>query len=201
MRETRSRIDQVETRDLLRSVAESLDAVKSLRKNIAARFDEDLTKAKEIEIDVVTDQNLRGNLDRQRMLFNTVVDQLKQAQLSSDFSSVNSRTIEPANAYPGPVKPRVAFTLFVALFFGTILGVIAALVSDRLDTRLSSLEAMRSTLDYKMLGVVPLLPKSPALSPSAVGLLSHALPQSLSAEAYKSIRTNIEMLRRQNRRG
>ena len=61
------------------------------------------------------EERLRGDLDRQKSLYNTILDQLKQAQLVSDYSSVSCQVVDPPSASPYPVQPRVKMTLAMGL--------------------------------------------------------------------------------------
>ncbi len=105
-------------------------------------------------MDLIRESNLRNEVERQRNLFNTVVDQLKQAQFASDFTSINSEVIEPVNALRRPVAPRCSLVLAVALLAGSAAGVAAALAADRLDQRVRSFAELRRVLDYAVLGQI-----------------------------------------------
>jgi capsular exopolysaccharide synthesis family protein len=195
-RSVRGRIEQAEIHDLLESTERTLTSIEAMRREIAEQFDRDLGIAKRAEIDLLTETNLRSNLDRQRLLFNTVVDQLKQARLVGDFSSIRSQIIEPAGALPQPVRPLVALTLALALAVGGALGVGCALVSELLDPRVRSLEEMRKVIDFPVLGQVPQLVESSLAGARPIGLVSHIMPRSPSAEAFKVVRANLDCSRR-----
>jgi capsular exopolysaccharide synthesis family protein len=195
-RSVRSRLERAEVRDLLESTERSLKSIETMRKQITKQFDHDLVIARRAEIDLLKDSSLRNNLERQRMLFNTVVDQLKQAEFVGDYSSIRSQVIESPNALPSPVRPLVALTLVMAMLAGGALGAGAALVSDLLDPRIRSLAEMRRVIHFPFLGQVPQLPDSPVAGASSVGLVSHVLPRSPSAEAFKVVRANVDRTRR-----
>src|SRR5207249_3051111 len=133
-------------------------SIEAMRGRIAEQFDRDRVIAQRAAIDLLRDSSLRNNLERQRVLFNTVVDQLKQAKLVGDYSSIRSQVIEPTNALPAPVRPLVSLTLVMALLAGGALGAGAALVSDLLDPRIRSLAEMRQVIHFPFLGQVPQLP-------------------------------------------
>src|SRR5262249_52284915 len=58
-----------------------------------------------------------------------------------------------------------------------------------------SLPEFRRLLEFRMLGVVPLLSRAQE-GDVPIGLISHMKPQSRVAEIYKSIRTGIDLIRR-----
>jgi capsular exopolysaccharide synthesis family protein len=195
-RSVRGRVEQTEIRDLLESTERSLKSIETMRASIAEQFNRDLAVAKSTEIDLLKESALRNNLDRERLLFNTVVDQLKQARLVGDYSSIRSEVVEPANALPSPVRPFVALTLVMALVVGGVLGAGGALVSELLDPRIRSVEELRRAVGFPLLGQVPQLPDALDSGASPAGLVSHVRPRSPSAEAFKVVRANLDLSRR-----
>ena len=184
----------------MRSIEQSLDSVQAMRNELGKQFGQDQEKAKQVEEDLLAEEDLRGKLERQRALFNTVVDQLKQAQFVSAYSSITSQVIEPAQTPRSPVWPRVSLTLALALVVGGMLGTGTVVVLDRLDQRVSARSTSSAVTGLAVLGQVALLPgrRSGAMGP--IGLISYAKPRSYWAEAYRAIRTNIDFLRRRNQR-
>lgn len=195
-RTSRNRIERVEIRDLLDSIEASLKAVVQMREKINTQFDKDMAEARKTEVALLTESNLRSNLERQRVLFNGVVDQLKQAKLVGDFSSIRSQTIETANALSKPVSPKLSLTLMIALMAGCVMGTGVALVSELLDPRIRSLDEMRKVLHVPLLGQIPELPETNAPQVASAGLMCHATPRSPWAEAYKVARANLDLARR-----
>ena len=199
-RESQQSLEKGEVRDLLGSIESSLDSIGRMRSDLDARFEKDLAEAKKTEGDLMAEANLRAGLERQRALFNSVVGQLKQAELVGDYASTTARSIEPAEASPSPVRPLVAVTLALAVVAGTLLGTGAALVSDQLDPRIRSLAEMRRVLGTPLVGQVPQLSADQARRTGPVGMISQSMPRSPSAEAYKVARTNLELTRRSHDR-
>ena len=122
-----------EVRDLLSALEQSLQSVQVMRDELGKQYNENQKEAKQFELDLLTDDDLRNKLERQRLLFNTVVEQLKQAHFVSDYSSVTWQVIEPPKALRRPVWPRVGPTLALALVLGGMLGMSVVMVLDRLD--------------------------------------------------------------------
>ena len=97
-----------EVRDLLSALEQSLQSVQVMRDELGKQYNENQKEAKQFELDLLTDDDLRNKLERQRLLFNSVVEQLKQARFVSDYSSLTSQVIEPAQdpAAPGLAPDR-----------------------------------------------------------------------------------------------
>jgi capsular exopolysaccharide synthesis family protein len=187
-----------QSQSLLESIERSLKSLDAMRSNLQQKFEADLTACKEADINLLTESNLRNNIERQRALFYSVVDQLKQAQLTSDYGSISTQIIDPTSIKPN--RPNMLLILLLAVFAGSGLGMVAAFVASLLDDRIRTLPELRLVLDYPpVLGMIPLISREQALPMGEIGLLSHATPRSSLAESYKWARTNIEFLRRSRR--
>ncbi len=182
---------------LLGSIARSLEAIEAMRTDLQSKFDEDLDASKKTEIGQLVESNMRDNLDRQRALFNSVVDQLKQAQLVSDFGSVSAQIINPTEV--AAERPRFLSVIALALVAGCGLGAVGAYLVDHLDARIRTVAEMRDLLHLPVIGMIPELSSEQIGARGRIGLLSHQLPRSALAESFKSTRTNLEHLRRNRR--
>jgi tyrosine-protein kinase Etk/Wzc len=89
---------------------------------------------------------------------------------------------------------------------GLVLGFILALVAESMDTSIATIEEIESYLEVPVLGVIPHIDRDATLARLAsdnphlshdtlgsyTGLVAHFAPKSPVAEAYRSLRTNIE---------
>jgi capsular exopolysaccharide synthesis family protein len=195
-RNSRTELEHVEIEDLLGSISQSLKSVQAVELELGKRFAAVQEEARGIEISLIDESILRNDVERQRSLFNTVVDQLKQASFSQDFNSINSEIIEPVNALKDPVWPRINMTLALALVAGGVLGIGVTLVANWMDQRIRTLAELRQVLDYTVLGQIFQLTEEQGAGLAEFGLITQAMPRSIWAEAYRSTRTNIDFLRR-----
>src|SRR5208337_3591237 len=122
---------QAQAAALLKSIEQGLKSVEGMRAEVEQRFQNDLAESNKSEIGQLGESNLRNNLERQRVLFYSVVDQLKQAQLVSDFGSVTARVLDPAAATEN--RPSIPLVLIAALVLGCGLGAGLVYVADKLD--------------------------------------------------------------------
>jgi receptor protein-tyrosine kinase len=90
----------------------------------------------------------------------------------------------------------VALTLALALLAGSFAGAGIVVVSDRFCQQVQSAEEMKRILNLTVLGLVPRLTREQAAKTESLGQISHTLPRSLMAEAFKAARTNLEVIRR-----
>src|SRR5262250_1324591 len=117
--------------------------------------------------------------------------------------------VRPASDASTPAGTEMVNTVFLGALLGFVLGVVLAFVRETLDTSIGTIEDVESYLGVRVLGIVPhidpretmqrLLERRPALaSMDPDALQSHALlithfdPKSPVAEAYRTLRTNIQ---------
>ncbi len=197
VRDVRSRLDRGEIQDLLAAVDTSCKSLGTIQAELKKEFEQGLDGAKRAETDLLLDSNLRANLDRQRLLFNTVVEQLKQAQFVNDYSSFTAHIIEVEPNWPlNAAYPRRSIVLAIALVLGGMIGLTWALVVDRLDQRLRTAAEVRKALNLQVIGQIPRFPEERVAAIGGAGLVAEALPRSPWAESYRRARTNLELLRR-----
>ena len=128
--------------------------------------------------------------------------QIKEREQADEVSLVRPAT-EPAS----PMNtPQTAAKGIVGLLIGLTVGLVLAFVLESLDTSIGTIQDIESHLEVPVLGLIPNIdPSDPNLSQTgedesgALGKMSPFLicllnPKSTIAEAYRSLRTNIEFL-------
>ena len=89
-RSARSHLEAGELKDMLASIARSLESVQTMREDLRTQFDQAQEKAKQVEVDLLTENNLRSKLERQR-------------GFSAPWSISSSR---PSSSVTSPASPR-----------------------------------------------------------------------------------------------
>src|SRR5262245_8575771 len=132
---------------------------------------------------------------------------IKESEGVEEVSIVRSAT-EPST----PTGTKMVNTVLVGALLGLFLGVVLAFVRETLDTSIGTIEDVESYLGVRVLGIVPhidpretmqrLIERRPALAamdPDALQshalLITHFDPKSPVAEAYRTLRTNIQFER------
>jgi capsular exopolysaccharide synthesis family protein len=103
------------------------------------------------------------------------------------FNSVT--VVEPGRAADGPAFPRTKRTMAVAIVAGALLGAGLALLRDRMDGRMRSIEEIQTVIGLPILGVVPQM--AGRRTAVARAMTVHLDPRSVVAEAYRTIRTAV----------
>jgi polysaccharide biosynthesis transport protein len=117
--------------------------------------------------------------------------------------------VRPAADPDAPISTEQVNTVIVGTLLGMMLGLVLAFIQETLDTSIGTIEDVEAYLDVPVLGVVPhidpretadrLVKRRPGLSgmdPEALRnhalLVTHFDPKSPVAEAYRTLRTNIQ---------
>jgi succinoglycan biosynthesis transport protein ExoP len=154
-------------------------------------------------------------LETKRELFNKLLEQQAQTEVSSRLRGEGASTVQVVDrALPPPTRFRPSYrrNLINALFFGALIGVALAFLLEYLDRSLRTPEQVEQYLDLPALGVIPaigspahgrygyglkrLRKKQPESEEHhAVELLPHNHPRTTGAEAYRAFRTSLLLSR------
>jgi capsular exopolysaccharide synthesis family protein len=117
------------------------------------------------------------------------MNRFKETNAANDVrNNVIAHVVDPAIPSGGPVKPNGRRIVITALMLGALLGILVALLLERLDNTLKSAEDVENKLSQPMLAMLPLLTGKRA---KAVGRHYLDEPQSVFSEAIRTARTSV----------
>jgi polysaccharide biosynthesis transport protein len=143
----------------------------------------------------------------------TLLKAKHQEALIKESEAIEEVTlVRPAPEPDAPAGTEKLNTVVAGALLGLLLGVVLAFVQETLDTSIGTIEDVETYLEVPVLGVVPhidarettqrLIERRPAVAQmDAEALRNHALlithfdPKSPVAEAYRTLRTNIQFAR------
>ena len=152
---------------------------------------------------------LQRELTQNENLFATLRSKLQEVQIKEREQVEEVSLVRPATVPGSPTNPaQTAGKVFAGLLIGLTVGLVLAFVLESLDTSIGTIQDVESYLETPVLGLIPLIDpvRDPLLAapedeeeggplgtmrPFLVSLLS---PRSTVAEAYRSLRTNVEFL-------
>ncbi len=167
------------------SMVDQLDVKKSELQELEQRY----TQARDrLRDKTLEDQKVKHALEEY------AAEKARYDKLENDYIADKMRLMAPRTSLevysrPGlataPSKPNYRLNLIVGAVFGMMAGVVVAFLSNYFDTSIKTLEDAERALGLPVLGVIP----------QDAGLLILQDGDSPDAEAYRILRTNIELKR------
>jgi capsular exopolysaccharide synthesis family protein len=133
--------------------------------------------------------SLRANHQGASALAAKLVETEQQLQTLQTLQTANATVVKIASVAP-QVSPRPWRDAILGVVFGTLIGLGLALVIEALDTRVRSGEEVAERLGVSLLGRLPEPPKK-LRDRNALVMLEE--PYGQHAEAFRTLRTNIEL--------
>ncbi|RMF90001.1 MAG: polysaccharide biosynthesis tyrosine autokinase [Nitrospinota bacterium] len=141
--------------------------------------------------DVITYNTLKRNVETYRELYQAISTRLAETKLTEALATNNVKIVERAVVPAWPLPSRKGAKLLLAIVAGLGLGIGLALLSEHLDTRrFKAADEAEQYLDLPLLGIVPRYKLPHRHEPGIIMLQD---PRSIAAEAYRTIRTWIQL--------
>ena len=165
------------------AMVDQLDVKKAESANLTQRYEE---AKKQLKDKTLEDQKVKSALQEY------AAEKARFDKLENDYIADKMRMLAPracmeVYSRPGvasvPTSPNYRLNLIIGAVIGGILGIIVAFVFDYFDTSIKTLEDAERGLGLPVLGVIP----------QDAGLLILQGNSSPDAEAYRILRTNIEL--------
>ncbi|MEK7715612.1 MAG: GNVR domain-containing protein, partial [candidate division NC10 bacterium] len=198
--------------EMRREVTAQIAMLRTREEILNRQMGELLQKNREVPSVELTMQRLQREAKSSDDLLTLLKGKHQEALIKESEKIEEVSIVRPATESDQPVGAETLNTVLVGALLGLSLGLVLAFVQETLDTSIGTIEDVEAYLEIPVLGVVPhidahatvqrLLERRPALAqmdPEA--LLSHALlithfdPKSPVAEAYRTLRTNIQFAR------
>ncbi len=174
-----------EARKMLNAAKADYEVARSrentLRRDMDAQKQEVISlNRKAIDFNVIA-----GESGSNKQFYELLLKKLQEASLSSGLSVSNAQIVDYAVIPKGPVKPKRALNILLAVLVGLFGGVFASFFTEYMDDTVKTPEDVDKILGLPFLDVVPLTAgdKGPVYVTGD--------PRSATAEAYRTIRTGL----------
>lgn len=146
-----------------------------------------------------------------KLLYEDLYTKLQEANISAGIKATNITVVSPARTESEPIRPKPVMYLGLGLLIGIFLGLAAAYTVDSLDRTVSTPEEIEEITGKPVIGIIPDLMRSgrsygayirrtlsnteaeDSSGTLQVWMLAH--PDSVAAEAFRSLRTSIMLSR------
>lgn len=199
----------IDTDDQIRAV------IQETRKELMAHRSAIGTRGKELRKKIFELKKEYGALPEKAILFNRLKREVDlQAELYSQLKTKHQETliqasgrleevsiVKPASTPGNPFNIPSSITIVLTGFvMGVILGIVFAFGAELFDTSMGTIEDVEDSLQVPVLGVIPFMEKEErerlgkefSEKGRKSDLIIHYDPKSLAAEAFRSLRTNLE---------
>jgi len=129
---------------------------------------------------------LKRQVETERTQYEALLQRLKEVSVADDLGSNLVEVVDVAKTPKSPYKPNRLFGIFLSLALGGVIGLTIASLIELFDDKVKDPEDVKRKLGQVIMGVIP-VGKNPE---SFLDELSD--PRSTLAEAYASLRTNLQ---------
>src|SRR3984893_12273286 len=182
---------------LLRNAIEQAQATE---KNLETAVREQEKAALALNKAAIGYQELARQAETDRALYESVLRQIKETNLTKDVKTNAVSVIEHSPLARMPFSPNPRKSILLGLLGGLFAGLACVYGADLLDRSIKTVDQAESTLALPVLAAVPEVTKAESagqkeISPGAAGyrLMAEA-PEGPAAEAFRNLRASLSLL-------
>lgn len=174
--------------------------VKTIRGSLKAAYESSLNQENEIKARIETLKNealdlqkrsiqyniLKREVDTNRGLYNGLLQRFKEVDVAGGVGANNVFVVDKAELPGSPTSPKVFRSILLALLLGLGAAIATALLLEKLDDVIVSIEDIERISGLSVLGVIP---KTSSGTPAEEELRD---PRSPLSESYRSLCTSLQ---------
>ncbi len=184
----------------LRSMLATMD---SQLRDLETRLREARAQTMTIPESALTLARLRREVDVNADLLAQLKSKYQEVMIQESGLIEEVKIVKPALAPTHPINmPNTLMNTLTGAVIGLVLGLVLALIVETMDTSLGTIEDVEEVLNIPVLGVIPSTAEFTSRDKGEDGaklkiepLVVHFAPRSPVAEAYRSLRTNLQFIR------
>jgi len=186
--------DQIsqETREIKKTVDDGLRAGYLEAKNNEAALREALEEQKQLLTDTrdksIGYNTLLREVETSRSSYEGLLTRMKEVSVAGGIESNNISVLDPATTPFAKHTPSTRKNVAMGGVLGLFLGMVIAFLLEFFDDRVKSTEEVARILGLPLLGATPILKGT---DPAIHALTTAQEPSSATAEAFRSLRTNL----------
>lgn len=178
-------------------IKNELESQYNVTKQEEAKFknllDEKKKEAAGLERKTINYNALMRGVEINRKMLAMVLNRLKETSISSQIRANNIRIQDIAEPPQNPIRPKKKLNIALGMIIGLFGGMTLAFFKEYMDTSLKDQSDITQFLDLPILGSVPKIDvdRKNIKIKSDISRVVELDSNSIAAEAYRSIRTNL----------
>lgn len=133
--------------------------------------------------------DLQAKLDMAIRLYAMLAEKDEQLNIYRELKTSDAQLVSPAVAPETPISPKPARNAGLGLVGGLVIGVFLALGLEELDDKFKTTDDVEQSFGLPVIGKIPYVPE---LAKGGESIVVRSGTTSPSAEAFRTIRTNLE---------
>src|SRR5881396_603469 len=181
---------QKESQKVRDAIAAGADLAKAKEASMAAELKKKEQESFELSQLRIQYDVLSRQADQSKLLYNVVLQRMKETDLTSKDKKQNMRVVDSAVVPLKPIKPRVVLTVFLGVVGGLVVAIGLAFFVNYLDDSIKSQDDVETYLRLPFLGYIPNIKTNSVLERD---MQAHLHPQSNAAEGFRTLRATIAL--------
>lgn len=176
----------------------SLSATMAAEVSLREAFKAQEKIVSELDQKLIEYNRLLGEVKTAKDTYQAVLTRLNESELTKELPTEKVRVVQPAYLPGAPISPNVSQVLIRGILAGLVGGIMLVLGINSLD---SSLKTVDQAEEYLRLPVLSAVPQVAEVKEGKGALIVSEDAKSPGAEGFRSLRTSLSMLgREENRR-
>ena len=176
-------------RNYLGSLSDQIAALDT----ILAQFGAELETVPERQIQFA---RIERQVEMLAELYTILQTRLKEAEVQEAIDDLSVRIVEHAIEPLEPESPKPVRNLALATVLGLVLGIVLAFVREYMDRRLHSSDRIEALYGLPTMARIPGMALGDGREGRAAALVSLDDAQSVGAESFRNLRTNVRFVRK-----
>lgn len=172
-------------------VRSKLDEVIEFEASLQREYKLAESEAVELAGQLTDVQTLEDDVKWARKMKEELVMRISAIDLNQDNGEVRMQMTRNPIEPGGPISPNLKRMIMMSLLGGLAVGLMLVYVFDTLDDRFRSVEEMEAQLSVSVLTMVRQLPALDAIGAEALQM--HVTPNATECEAFRTLRTAMEL--------
>jgi polysaccharide biosynthesis transport protein len=178
------------TSAIVASIQSDYEASLKKEEILRKRYEEQKELASQLNEKGIQYNILKREVDTNKSIYETILQRLKETEVSSGITSSNVQVVDYASIPLFPYKPQILLNLVFALLVGLFGGLLISFLLEHLNNAVNSLDEIRDGLRFPVLGGIFNVNQKKELNfPLEKAFL--LAPRSHFAESFRTIRVSL----------